>query len=151
MEADGFARLRWGMTRHEVLEAYPAASITPTYEARHPLTGERLLVGGELLVPAIHEATAGLTVNATLAFDPADRLAEIDLWPDLEPALPGPRTITPDLVSAGVHALAGTLGVGPVDESYDEQSWTVSGVTITLTLGDGFRFEMAPTSAASRR
>ena len=137
-----FDRLRWGMTRQEVFATYKTARVTPSYEGRHPLTGERFTGGGDVMVPAIHEAVPGVKVNATLAFDAGDRLAQIDLWPDDERA---------EIILPAIHALAGTLGVGPVDEADDEQSWTVDGTTITLTLDDGFRFEMAPTSAASSR
>jgi hypothetical protein len=141
MAAIGFALLRWGMTRTEVFATYPSARVTPTYQARHPLTGEEFLVGGEVLVPEIAEAVPGMMVNATLGFDAGDRLVEIELWPD------GDRD---DLVTPAIHALARALGVGPVDEDDDEQSWTAGGITITLSTGDGFRFEMAPATSGSR-
>lgn len=140
----GFALLRWGMSGQQVRGLYPRARTTPTYEGRNPRTGERVVVGGDMLVPEIQEVVPGLMVNATLAFDPSDRLVSISLWPDLEPALPGPRKIDTELLLRGAQALARVIGIGgSLSEMPEKQGWVIDKTTIELTNDDGFRFELS--------
>lgn len=139
----GFALLRWGMSGHQVRGLYPRARTTPTYEGRNPRTGERVVVGGDTLVPEIQQVVPGLTVNATLVFDPADRLISISLWPDLEPALPGPREVDTELLVRGARELAKVLGIEDLSELPEQQAWVIDKTTIELTNEDGFRFELS--------
>jgi len=138
-----FALLRWGMSSIEVRVLYPRATTTPSYEGRNPLTGERIVVGGDTLVPEIQEVIPGVMVNATLGFDASDRLSSIGLWPDLEPALPGPRTIDEALLVRGARELARGFGIGALAELPEEQEWVIAGTRIELTSEDGFRFELS--------
>lgn len=143
---NGFARLRWGMSLRELRAAYPNARTTPTFEGRHPITKQRVVTGGDELIPAIVEAAPGLHINATIAFSASDELIRIELWPDLAPALPGPRSIDERLLTEGARRLALDLGLGPLTEIPAEQAWDVGGVAVTLTADDGFRFELSPST-----
>jgi hypothetical protein len=139
----GFARLRWGTSRQQVRATYPQARTTPTYEGRHPITKERIVVGGEELVPEIQEAGEGLQINATLTFDATDQLIKIELWPDLEPPLPSPRKIDERRLFDAVKRLALGLGLDSISEMPEQQEWVVDGVVVTLKSNDGFRFELS--------
>jgi hypothetical protein len=139
----GFALLRWGMSVQQVRGLYPRATTTPAYEGRNPRTGEKVVVGGDTLVPEIQEVVPGLMVNATLAFDPSDRLVSISLWPDLEPALPGPRNIDAQLVLRGAQELARVVGIGSLSEVPENRDWVIDETKIELTNDDGFRFELS--------
>jgi hypothetical protein len=142
--ATGYAQLRWGMSRQAARAIYPTARTTPIYEGRHPITKARVVVGGDELIPQIHEVAAGLMINATLVFDATDRLTQLELWPDLGPALPGPRELDPRQLLEGAGRLASRLGLGAISQIPEEQTWVVDGVNVTLSWDDGFRFELRP-------
>lgn len=139
----GFAQLRWGMSRQQARTLYPQARTTPTHEGRHPITKERVVVGGDELIPEIQEVTAGLKINATLRFDATDKLIRIELWPDLEPPLPGPRKVDARQLLDGARRLALGLGLDSISEIPEQQEWVLDGVTVTLTSDDGFRIELS--------
>jgi hypothetical protein len=139
----GFAQLRWGMSRQQARTIYPQARTTPTYEGRHPVTKERVVVGGNELIPEIQEVIAGLQINATLTFDATDELIRIELWPDLEPPLPGPRKVDMRQLRDGASCLALGLGLDSISEIPEQHEWVVDGVAVTLTSDDGFRFELS--------
>ncbi len=139
----GYAELRWGMSRQQARTIYPRARTTPTYEGRHPITKQRVVVGGNELIPEIREVTTGLQINATLIFDATDRLTRIELWPDLEPPIPGPRNVDARQLLDGAKRLALELGLESIAEIPEEQKWVLDGVTVTLRCDDGFRFELS--------
>jgi len=138
---DGFEQLRWGMTRGALRVVYPAARTTPLIEGRHPVTGARVFAGGEELVPAIREVAHGLALNATVGFED-DALAQIDLWPDLPPALPEPRSLDDGQLLIAVRRLARSFGRDGLVEIPQEARWESDGVIVMLRNENGFLFEL---------
>lgn len=132
--ATGIASLRWGDSEATIRAAFPAVRTTPTYDGRDPRTGQTTIAGGDLLVPAIVEATPGLPVGATLTLERGG-LAAIELWPDVE---------APDeaRISEGARALAARLGGTP--SAGAPKQWTREGTRIEATTEEGFRFRLTP-------
>ena len=142
----GFARLRWGMSKQQVRVEYRQTRTTPVYEGRHPVTGQTVVVGGDELIPELQKVAPGVMVNATLKFD-ADRLIQIDLWPDIDPAN-APAADAERLASAA-RELARSLGNDAAGRADAQHRWSIRGTAIEQTDDDdGWRFELSRPAAS---
>jgi hypothetical protein len=129
-----FHGLHFGMSRAAVRALYPQARTTPLIDGRDPVTGKRVIVGGNELVPQI-TTVAGIPINATVSFED-DAAAQIDLSPD------GAGEEATLLLAA--RRLARALGLDGLVEIPEKRAWEHEGTLVFLYADNGFRFELMP-------
>jgi hypothetical protein len=143
-----FVKLRWGMSRADVKDMFPQATVTPKVEGRNPFTGEIVVVGGDELVPVVFTA-ADIGVNATFGFAPDDTLVEMHLYLDRDPPLLEERyaksaQIEWKQMEAAAKEIAAILGILELPD--DETTFEFPYATITY-VSDGLDFELRSPTA----
>jgi hypothetical protein len=143
----GVGTIQWGMSDDEIRNALPLAEPLERYHGRNPKTGEEFVTPPGLVIPSFCRLDCGVTVTAVTESDERG-VAIISLNPSQAPDLQtvdGPiwPHIPVETVNTARREVAARLGVGPIDESLLDQSWTVGGCQMTLSNEwDDFVFEV---------
>lgn len=136
---DGVGGLRWTDTPATLLAKYPEARPIPVRHAKHPVTGQAIVLDGGYRV-------RGLLVRDDVwrvTFDGV-RLTSLE-WRGQADG--GDWRAVEHAVEVMIHLLARRYGFGPVGDLHraEEASWTADGVRVDYRVeGDLYLIHIAP-------